>query len=119
MTILVRVLSVLGLVGYAGFTFLLLAMSGMSASATDAWTRPTLLYFASPFIYLLFCLVSSVRSFTGVPLLISGIIAHIVILPFIFLSFRSGEMALFGLAGLVMAGTWTGMYFERKPKHDG
>ncbi len=119
MTILVRVLSVLGLLGYAGFAFLLVAMSGMSASSTDPWTGPTLLYFASPIIYLLYCLVSSVRSFTGAPLLISGIIAHIVILPFIVLSFRSGEMALFGLAGLVVAGAWTGMYFERKPKHDG
>ena len=116
MTILVRVLSFLGLLAYCGFAFLLVAMSGMSASSTDPWTGPALFYLAIPFVYLVYCFVSSFRICTGLPLLISGIIAHITILPFIILSFRNGELPLFSLAGLVMAGAWTGMYFEKRMK---
>src|SRR5689334_20557378 len=116
MTILVRILSVLGLIGYTGFVFLIVAMSGMSPSATDPWTGPTLLRLALPVVYLLFCLVSSVRVFAGLALLICGVIAHAVILPFVFLSLRTGEMNLFNVAGLIMAAAWFGMYLERERK---
>jgi len=113
MAIFVRVLSILGLIGYGVFAWMFVIFAGMSPSSTSPWTGPTLLYFGSPFIYLLYCLLSSMRGITGWPLLISGIIAHLVILPVLIDSLRD-ELSPLGLAGVLMAGAWSGMYNERR-----
>ena len=118
MSIVVRVLSILGLLGYLGFAFFLMAMSGMSASPTDPWTGGILFLLGSPFAYLFYCFISSFRILKGAELLVSGVIAHLVIAPFIVFSFIDGEMQVFGVAGLTMAGFWVAMYFERTRKRN-
>lgn len=86
------------------------AASGLSDSpriADTAWL-PVLL----PFIYYGYCLISSIFSFKGPILLVTGILAHFAIVPFCFQAVRGGG-GFFVIGPLILASCWCRMYLER------
>jgi len=114
----VRFLSTLGLAAYfpfLGYVFLLSVLGGMSASATSGFAAgPTFFIVILPFFYFVYCLLSTRKRFKGPLLLVSGIIAHSLMLPVIVMTFHSAISAIIGLAFLAIIAAWFGMFFERR-----
>jgi hypothetical protein len=114
MRIIVRGISIFGLIGYAGFVMLLLHFSGMSDSSTEPTAGLKFYFCVIPFLYLLYCFFSTFDYLTGTALLVSGIIAHLAILPLVILLLGGSPVIGIGALGVIAA--WFGMYFERRPK---
>jgi hypothetical protein len=116
MRILVRIISGIGLIGYAGFVFLLFALGGMSASSTGPVAGPMFFFCVAPFLYLLYCFFSTFDHLTGTALLGSGIVAHLAMMPVVVITLQGGNTAIIGIGVLGMIAAWCGMYYERKSK---
>ena len=112
---MLRVLSLLAFLAYAGFLYLLTAWSGARASSIGSATVSTFVFIIFPLLYLGYCFLSSFKPFTGRLLLVSGIMAHLLLLPFVVMAFFADTMLL-ALASVVMAGTWFAMYLEKTSK---
>jgi hypothetical protein len=118
MRILVRIISGVGLIGYAGFVFLLFALGGMSASSTGPAGGPMFFFCVVPFLYLLYCFFSTFDYLTRKALLASGIVAHLAMVPVVIITLQGASTAIIGIGALGMIGAWYGMYFQRRPKRD-
>jgi len=116
MRILVRVLSLLGIGAHFLFIMLLGTASVLSDSSSFASGRAVTLL-ASPFVYFGYCLLSSFGHWRRIPLLISGIAAHLCIVPFLARLIHDGVW-FFGFPIIIMALCWTGMLLESKRRHD-
>jgi len=113
MRFIVGILSVLGIGAHGVFLFVCFAASGLSDApqqSNSAW-MPLLL----PIIYYGYCLVSSIWSFRGPPLLFTGIVAHLIVVPFCFLAVQEG-IGILVVGPLILAPCWFGMYSERKKR---
>ena len=114
MNLVVRFGSALGMAGYGAFLFFLIRLAGWYGESGQSPPVSALWFFiVLPFVYLMFCFVTSFPYFRGRGVFYSGIAAHIMILPFLILSFFSGEMAIIGLLGLGMSAAWFVMYSKR------
>jgi hypothetical protein len=109
--IIVRVLSVLGIAIRGLFFLACLGASGLSDGPPEdasAWI-PLLL----PFAYYGYCLISSGRAFRGSLLLISGILAHLIVILFCFLAVRKGA-AILVMGPLILAPCWVRMCLQKR-----
>jgi hypothetical protein len=114
MRIIVRLISIAGSIICLGFAFLALAFSGMSDSSTGPAAGPMVVFGVIPFMYLIYCCFSTFNYLTQRALLISGVVAHLTILPLIVISLRSSSTAIIGIGAIGMIACWFGMYFEKK-----
>jgi len=110
MRIAVRIFSALGFVGYFIFLMLLGAASGLSDVSSPV-NRRTLVLLASPLVYFGYCLLSTFGHWRKVPLLITGIAAHLCVVPFVVCLISDGSW-IFVFPVAVMAFCWTSMFFE-------
>lgn len=110
----VIVLSVLGLGIHFFFIMLLGAASGLSDSSSQT-SGKTALLLITPFFYFGYCLLSSIGQWRIYMLLISGIIAHLLVFPFILRLFRDG-VPFFGVPIFLVALCWVGMFLEANAK---
>jgi hypothetical protein len=117
MRIAVRVVSLLGFGAHLLFILLLGAASGSSDSSSSA-NGGTLVLLASPFIYFGYCLLSSFGHWKKVPLLITGIAAHLCIIPFLFRLIHD-DVWFFGIPIAVTAFCWATMVFESDKGRNG
>jgi len=116
MRIAVRIVSLICLGLHLFFIMLLGAASGLSDSSSSA-SNKTLVLLGSPFVCFGYCLLSSFGRWRGHSLLIGGIAAHLIMLPFVIRLFRDG-VPFFALPVLLMALCWIGMYLESSAKTD-
>jgi hypothetical protein len=111
MTGVVRFLSILGIAVH-GFLFVAsLGASGMSDSGSERGSA--LIFFFMPFVYFTYCFITSFRSFKGPLLVPSGILAHLIIIPFYFRAVRDG-IGVIVIVPLTLAPCWFRMCFQRK-----
>jgi len=116
MKIAVRVISVVGLVFFTAYLILCLLLSGMSDSTTGPAPGPVFFFFITPYLYLAYCLYSTFDRLKGKVLLISGIVAHLAMLPLVIITLHGFPPAFIGIGILVMIAAWFGMYFEERIK---
>lgn len=110
----VRVISVVGLFFFTAYLILCLLASGMSDSTTGPAAGPVMLFVVIPFFYLAYCFYSTFDYLRGKALLISGIVAHLAMLPLVIITLRGFPPAFIGIGILLMIVAWFGMYFEKR-----
>jgi hypothetical protein len=97
-----------------GFLFFAgLAASGLSDGPPEsdaAWIP-----FLTPFVYFGYCFATSFRFFRGPFLLPSGIVAHLIVVPFYYHAVRD-RMGLIAIIPLILAPIWFCMCLEKKER---
>jgi hypothetical protein len=110
MHILVRFFSILGFF-VQGFIFCAAfgaaGLSDADQEHNSAWT-----IFLLPLVYFAFCFISSFRRIKGTLLLISGVVAHLIIIPFYARAVRDGIGILLAIP-LILAPCWFYMCLEK------
>jgi hypothetical protein len=110
----VRVFSLLGFCGYFVFFMVIGAASGLSDVSSSVNVR-TIALLASPIIYFGYCFISSFGRWQRTPLLITGIVAHLCIIPFVVRLISDGGW-IFDFPIAIMAVCWASMFFELERK---
>ncbi|PWU15468.1 MAG: hypothetical protein C5B50_15320 [Verrucomicrobia bacterium] len=108
---LVRLLSVLGMVGHGFWFIACLSASGMSDSGGEHGLAPASALI--PFVYFAYCFITSFRSFKGRLLLPTGILAHLVIVPFYVRAVRDG-IGIIVVLPAILAPCWFLMCFRKQ-----
>ena len=108
---LVRLSCVLGFAVQIYYILLCAGASGLSDSSSHRVGLSILILVASPLFYFGYCLWSTFGDLRGRPLFVSGIVAHLCILPSLVL-LVSGGVFVFGLPMLLTAFCWFIMYRE-------
>ena len=115
MKILVRMISVVGLIAYAGIVLLAMRFAGMSDSSQDSLKTSGGLYFCVvPFLYFVFSFISTLNCLKLKTILLLGVIANLALLPIVVTCFRRGGNFFVGVTVLVIITVWFGMYFEER-----
>jgi hypothetical protein len=117
MRIAVRVVSLLGLGVHLLFILILGAASG-SSDLSSSVSGGTIVLLGSPFVYFGYCLLSSFGHWRKVSLLITGIPAHLCIIPFL-IRLIHDDVWFFGIPIAVMAYCWVAMVFESEKNGNG
>jgi hypothetical protein len=110
MRTVVKFISVFGIIVHAFFLFACFASSGLSDTSSQSHFR--LLPILMPFLYFGFCFVTSVRKFGASFLLVCGLIAHVIILPFYYQAIWDG-IGFLAIIPIVLSSCWLLMCFRR------
>jgi hypothetical protein len=111
MRAVVRIWSAVGIAAHGYFFVICLCASGLSDAppeSSSAWIP-----FLMPFVYFTFCFITSFRFFRGPFLLLSGIVAHLIVVPFYYHAVRD-RMGLIAIVPLILALCWFCMCLQRK-----
>lgn len=106
----VKILSVFGIVVHTLFFLICLGSSGLSDASSGSNTA--LMSIMMPFLYFGFCFVTSIRSFNVLLLLLGGIIAHVIIVPFYYRAIRDG-VGFLVIIPVLLSTCWLLMCFRK------
>jgi hypothetical protein len=106
----VKILSVFGTIAHAIFFAACFTSSGLSD--TSSASRSSLIMLLMPFLYFGFCFVTSFRNFNGLYLIVGGVIAHVIIIPFYYHAIRDG-VGFLAIIPIALSSCWLLMCFHR------
>jgi hypothetical protein len=106
----VKILSVLGVVIHILFFLACFTSSGLSD--TSSQNHFALIPILLPFLYFAFCFVTSIRKLSVSLLLVGGLIAHIIIVPFYYQAIRDG-IGFLAIIPIALSSCWLLMSFRR------
>jgi hypothetical protein len=115
MRLTVKVFSICGFVIHGLFLILCYAASGLSDAGTSSTSHSGWISILMPFVYFVFCFVTSIRRFPAPLLIPGGIIAHIIIVPFYYRAIRDG-MGIFAIVPIVLSVCWILMCLSGEKK---
>jgi hypothetical protein len=111
MRTVVKILSVFGMVIQSLLFLACLTSSGLSDAPPES--NAALIPILMPFLYFAFCFFTSLRNFKVSVLLPTGIVAHLIIVPFYCRAIRDG-VGLLVIMPLVLSACWLLMCFQRE-----
>lgn len=109
----VKILSVLGTL--VQIVFCLVCFAGSGLSDTSSQSDLALMPFLLPFLYFGFCFLTSARPFNLPFLIVGGVLAHIIIVPFYYRAIRDG-VGFLVIIPIALSCCWLLMCFRRDVK---